>query len=78
MKTVKPVGENGGVPVRVKDEEASIRVKSGKWVLCDKTEWKKEVRDRAEREAEAKAKQKELEAKQARKKEVEKKIVGKK
>ena len=88
MKTVKPVGADGGVPVRVKDKEADSRVKSGQWVYCDKTEWKKQVRDKAEREAEAKAKAEkeerekkaraESEERKARKKEVEKKIVGRK
>lgn len=81
MKTVKPVGKDGGVPVRLKDGEAAARVKSGQWVYCEKLEWKEAVRDAPKKEAEAKAKAEQeakIKAKQERKKENEKKIVGKK
>jgi hypothetical protein len=55
MKSIKP--KVGGVPERRSDEEADKLVKSGVWVYCKKTDWKKEVRDKAKLEAAAKARQ---------------------
>lgn len=87
MKTVKPVGADGGVPVRVKDKEANSRVKSGQWAYCEKSEWKAKVRDAAKKEVEAKARaekeEREKKAKieaverMARRKQTEKEIAGK-
>jgi len=43
MKTIKKLDEI----IRVKDDEAFEKVKSGGFVFCKKSEWKEKVRDKA-------------------------------